>query len=129
MPSYETGSACELARGIPSAIDINALLHGILQLREPVYRTQGIELTAHFNREPLFVEGLRNQLEESFLRLLFCAEQARHPITIQTQSAGGHVLVYIEFGTADGLGELALVRHRASMGGINLLSLYLQQTW
>jgi len=93
-----------------SAIDINALLHGILQLREPVYRTQGIELTVHFNREPLFVEGLRNQLEESFLRLLFCAEQAQHPITIQTQSAGGHVLVYVEFGTAGGLGELALCR-------------------
>ena len=93
-----------------SAFEINALLHGILQLRDPVYRTRGIEMTTHFNREPLFVEGVRAQLEEAVLQLLFCAEQAGRPITIQTQSAGGHVLVYIEFGTADGLGELALCR-------------------
>ena len=93
-----------------SAFEINALLHGLLQLRDPVYRTRGIEVTTHFNREPLYVEGVRAQLEEALLQLLFCAEETGHAITLQTQSAGGNVLVYIEFGNAEALGELALCR-------------------
>ncbi len=93
-----------------SAFEINALLHGLLQLRDPVYRTRGLEVSTQFNREPLFVQGVRAQLEEALLQLLFFAEEAGRAVTIQTQSAGGHVLVFIKFGNAAGLGERALCR-------------------
>ncbi len=93
-----------------SAFEINALLHGLLQLRDPVYRTRGMEVSTQFNRDPLYVQGVRAQLEEALLQLLFCAEEAGRTVTIQTQSAGGHVLVFLEFGNATGLGELALCR-------------------
>ncbi len=93
-----------------SAFEINALLHGLLQLRDPVYRTRGIEVATQFTREPIYVEGVRAQLEEALLQLLLCAEEAGRTVNIQTQSAGGHVLVSIAFGNAEGLGELALCR-------------------
>ncbi len=93
-----------------SAFEMNALLHGLLQLRDPVYRARGIEVATQFTREPIYVEGVRAQLEEALLQLLLCAEVAGRKVSIQTQSAGGHVLVSIAFRNAEGSGELALCR-------------------
>jgi signal transduction histidine kinase len=93
-----------------TTFDLNALLHSLLQLRDPAYRTRGITVGTQFNREPVYIEGVRAQLEEAFLQLLFQAEQVASQISIQTQSAGGRALIHIQFAGAGTGPELTLCR-------------------
>lgn len=93
-----------------ATFDINGLLRGLLQLRDSAHRTRGIEVQTDWNREPVHVEGVRAQLEEAMLQLLFQAEQTAHRLTIETRETGGAALVRFEFANPESTAELALCR-------------------
>jgi signal transduction histidine kinase len=57
-------------------VDVNALGSGLLQFREPEWKTLGLRVQNHLSPEPALVLGVQGQIEEVFLNLLVAAEQA-----------------------------------------------------
>lgn len=57
-------------------VDVNGLGSGLLQFREPEWKTLGLRVQNHLSPEPALVLGVQGQIEEVFLNLLVAAEQA-----------------------------------------------------
>jgi signal transduction histidine kinase len=93
-----------------STLELNGILRGLLQLRDSAHRTRGVEVRADWSREPIYLEGVRAQLEEAILQLLFHAEQTAHRFTLATRETGGSAFLRLEFANPEGNAELALVR-------------------
>jgi len=93
-----------------ATIDLNSLLRGLLQLRDAVHRNRGFVVEADWCREPVYVEGVRAQLEEVMLQLLFQAEQVSLRLGLSTRETGGLALLRFEFPNPDSQVELALCR-------------------
>jgi signal transduction histidine kinase/CheY-like chemotaxis protein len=86
--------------------DVNALLAGLVQFREPEWRALGLRLQNRLAPEPAFVLGAQGQIEQVFLNLLVHAEQsaAEHSrdvpsktVTVSTSLMGGRVMVEIGY--------------------------------
>lgn len=88
-------------RGEVSTFDFNLLLRNMLQFRDPEFRLKSIEVDLALNREPLLVAGIRAQLEEALLQIVFLAERAAgrtgKQIAARTLSASGFALLYLQF--------------------------------
>jgi signal transduction histidine kinase len=93
-----------------ATLELNSLLRGLVHLRDSAHRTRGVEVQADWNREPVYVEGVRAQLEEAMLQLLFHAEQTAHRLTLATRETGGSALIRFEFANPESTAELALCR-------------------
>jgi signal transduction histidine kinase/CheY-like chemotaxis protein len=83
-------------------VDVNALLAGLMEFRDPEWKTLELRVQNRLTTEPALVLGAQGQMEQVFLNLLVHAEQcaAESPEkTISTASSilGGRVLVEIGF--------------------------------
>ena len=93
-----------------ATLDLNSLLRGLLQLRDAVHRNRGLVVEPDWCREAVYVEGVRAQLEEVMLQLLFHAEQASLRLGLTIRETGGLALLRFEFPNPDSQVELALCR-------------------
>ena len=81
-------------------VDVNALGSGLLQFREPEWKTLGLRVQNHLSPEPALVLGVQGQIEEVFLNLLVSAEQsaarsAAKTLEISSSLIAGRVVVEI----------------------------------
>ena len=86
--------------------DVNALLAGLVQFREPEWKALQVRLQNRLAPEPAFVMGAQGQIEQVFLNLLVHAEQsaAEMPsktVAIATSIIAGRVLVEIGYSARD----------------------------
>jgi signal transduction histidine kinase len=82
--------------------DVNALLAGLVQFREPEWKAMELRLQNRLAPEPAFVLGAQGQIEQVFLNLLIHAEQSSadvpfKTVTIATSVIGGQVMVEIGY--------------------------------
>jgi signal transduction histidine kinase len=82
--------------------DVNALLAGLVQFREPEWKALGLRLQNRIAPEPAFVLGAQGQMEQVFLNLLVHAEQSAadvpsKTVTVATSLIGGRVMVEIGY--------------------------------
>jgi len=85
--------------------DVNALLAGLVQFREPEWKALGLRLQNRIAPEPAFVLGAQGQMEQVFLNLLVHAEQSAaevptKTVTVATSMIAGHVMVEIGYSAA-----------------------------
>lgn len=81
-------------------VDVNALGSGLLQFREPEWKTLGLRVQNHLSPEPALVLGVQGQIEEVFLNLLVSAEQlaarsAAKTLEVSSSVLAGRVVVEI----------------------------------
>jgi signal transduction histidine kinase len=57
-------------------VDVNAILAGLLEFREPEWKTMGVRVQNRLPPEPAMVLGAHGQIEQVFLNLLLFAEQS-----------------------------------------------------
>jgi signal transduction histidine kinase/CheY-like chemotaxis protein len=57
-------------------VDVNALMAGLMQFREPEWKTLGLRAQNRLSLEPALVLGAQGQIEQVFLNLLVHAEQS-----------------------------------------------------
>jgi signal transduction histidine kinase/CheY-like chemotaxis protein len=82
--------------------DVNALLAGLVQFREPEWKALGLRLQNRIAPEPAFVLGAQGQMEQVFLNLLVHAEQSAaavpsKTVTVATSVIAGRVMVEIGY--------------------------------
>lgn len=82
--------------------DVNALLAGLIQFREPEWKAQQLRLQNRLAPQPAFILGAQGQIEQVFLNLLVHAEQcaAEMPaktVSVSTSVIGGRVLIEIGY--------------------------------
>ena len=83
-------------------VDVNALGSGLLQFREPEWKTLGLRVQNHLSPEPALVLGVQGQIEEVFLNLLVSAEQsaarsAAKTLEVSSSVLAGRVVVEIHY--------------------------------
>jgi signal transduction histidine kinase/CheY-like chemotaxis protein len=81
-------------------IDVNALANGLMQFREPEWKTLGLRVQDHLSPEPAWVLGVEGQIEEVLLSLLVSAEQsasrsAAKALEVSSSLIAGRVVVEI----------------------------------
>jgi signal transduction histidine kinase len=115
----------------PKRFDVNALLAGLIQFREPEWKALELRLQNRLAPAPAFVLGAQGQIEQVFLNLLVHAEQSVADVPTKTVSIassviGGRALVEIGYSArgdgsmeADPFGE----RASGSNAGAGALSL------
>jgi signal transduction histidine kinase/CheY-like chemotaxis protein len=86
-------------------IDVNALVSGLMEFRDPEWKTLGLRVQNRLAAEPALVIGVQGQMEQVFLNLLIHAEQcaAEAPgkaISAASTIIGGRVLVEIGYALA-----------------------------
>jgi GAF domain-containing protein/CheY-like chemotaxis protein len=91
-----------MERGEARGIDINDLLHNLIEFRERDWKASGIRINDLTSRDPLLVLGSEGQLEQVFLNLLVHAEQAlaespEKTIVIRTSVLAKRLVVEIGF--------------------------------
>lgn len=84
------------------AVDLAALLAGLIEFREREWASRGIEVRPDLPSEPLPVSGSESQLEQVFLNLLVHAEQSMAPdaqrsVGLRAGISGQSVLVEISY--------------------------------
>ena len=85
--------------------DVNALLAGLVQFREPEWKALGLRLQNRIAPEPAFVLGAQGQMEQVFLNLLVHAEQSAadvpaKTVMVATSVIAGRVMVEIGYSAA-----------------------------
>jgi signal transduction histidine kinase/CheY-like chemotaxis protein len=88
--------------------DVNALLAGLVQFREPEWKALELRLQNRLAPEPAFVLGAQGQIEQVFLNLLVHAEQSAADVPSKTVAVATSVIagrVLIEIGYSVGSGE------------------------
>jgi signal transduction histidine kinase len=93
-------------------VDVNALGSGLLQFREPEWKTLGLRVQNHLSPEPALVLGVQGQIEEVFLNLLVAAEQAAARSAAKTLEVSSSVLagrIVVEIHYPDDGAEAAAV--------------------
>jgi GAF domain-containing protein len=83
-------------------VDVNAILAGLLEFREPEWKTLGLRVQNHLSAEPALVLGAQGQIEQVFLNLLLFAEQcasstALKSLTVASSRMTGRVVVEISY--------------------------------
>jgi CheY-like chemotaxis protein len=86
-------------------VDVNALVAGLMEFRDPEWKTLELRVQNRLATEPALVIGVQGQMEQVFLNLLVHAEQcaAEAPgkaIFAGSTMIGGRVLVEIGYATA-----------------------------
>jgi signal transduction histidine kinase len=90
--------------------DVNALLAGLVQFREPEWKAMELRLQNRLAPEPAFVLGAQGQIEQVFLNLLVHAEQSAaevpsKTVTVSTSVIGGRVMVEIGYSASGDVEE------------------------
>lgn len=83
-------------------VDVNAILAGLLEFREPEWKTLGLRVQNHLSPEPALVLGAQGQIEQVFLNLLLFAEQsasdtALKSLTVANSRMAGRIVVEIGY--------------------------------
>jgi signal transduction histidine kinase len=84
------------------AVDVSALIAGLVQFREPEWKARGLRFQNRLAPEPALALGSRGQLEQLFLNLLVHAEQCaanatERALSLSSSRLGGRVLVEIHY--------------------------------
>jgi signal transduction histidine kinase/CheY-like chemotaxis protein len=92
-------------------VDVNALVTGLMEFRDPEWKTLELRVQNRLATDPALVIGVQGQMEQVFLNLLIHAEQcaAEAPgkaISAASTVIGGRVLVEIGYATASAKGTL-----------------------
>jgi signal transduction histidine kinase len=87
-------------------LDLNALLHSLMEFREREWRAQGLEVRNLMSVESIWVLGSLGQLEQVFLNLLVHAEQSvaeanERVASIRTSVMGKRAVVEIAYSSPD----------------------------
>jgi signal transduction histidine kinase len=87
--------------------EVNALLAGLIQFREPEWKTMALRLQNRLSPGPVFVLGAQGQIEQVFLNLLVHAEQSAadlpaKTVSVATSVIGGRVMVEIGYSAHSG---------------------------
>jgi signal transduction histidine kinase/CheY-like chemotaxis protein len=90
--------------------DVNALLAGLVQFREPEWKALELRLQNRLAPEPAFVLGAQGQMEQVFLNLLVHAEQSAaevpsKTVTVATSVIAGRVTAEIGYSAREGEGR------------------------
>jgi signal transduction histidine kinase/CheY-like chemotaxis protein len=83
-------------------VDVNGLVSGLMEFRDPEWKTLGLRVQNRLAAEPALVIGAQGQMEQVFLNLLVHAEQCAadapgKTITAASTNIGGRVLVEISY--------------------------------
>src|SRR5579863_1259877 len=83
-------------------VDVNAILAGLLEFREPEWRSLGLRVQNRLSPEPAVVLGAQGQIEQVFLNLLLFAEQSvsgttLKSLTVSSSRMSGRVVVEISY--------------------------------
>ena len=83
-------------------VEVNAILAGLLEFREPEWKTLGLRVQNHLSPEPALVLGAQGQIEQVFLNLLLFAEQSvsgtnLKSLTVASSRMAGRVVVEIGY--------------------------------
>ena len=86
-------------------VDVNAVMAGLIQFRDPEWKTLGLRVQNRLTPSPALVLGAQGQIEQVFLNLLVHAEQCASAasgksITIASSVIGGKVMVEINYSAA-----------------------------
>jgi len=86
------------------AVDLTALLTGLLQFREPECKAKGVEIRSQLNAQPTIIMGSPGQLEQVLLNLLVDSEKAAADareklITVSSSLLARRMLVEISYST------------------------------
>lgn len=86
----------------PQAVDVSALIAGLVQFREPEWKARGLRVQNRLIPEPALALGARGQLEQLFLSLLVHAEQCTATATgrtlaLSSSRMGGRIVVEIHY--------------------------------
>jgi GAF domain-containing protein len=84
------------------AVDVNALVAGLVQFREAGWKARGLRVQNRLAPEPALALGARGQLEQLFLSLLVHAEQctasaAGRTLSLSSSRVGGRIVVEISY--------------------------------
>ena len=90
--------------------DVNALLAGLVQFREPEWKALELRLQNRLAPEPAFVLGAQGQIEQVFLNLLVHAEQSAadvpsKTVAVATSVIAGRVLIEIGYSVGSSKGH------------------------
>ncbi len=105
--------------------DVNAILAGLIQFREPEWKALELRLQNRLAPEPAFVVGAQGQIEQVFLNLLVHAEQSAAEVPAKTVSVAtsiiaGRVLVEIGYSAHEGEGPGMETGDADSAGALSL---------
>jgi signal transduction histidine kinase/CheY-like chemotaxis protein len=111
---------------VAKPVELNALLTGLFEFREPEWKSAGIQLHQRLSREGVYVVGAQGQLEQVFLNIILFAERAVAEtgvkgITIGSASLGSRVLVDFSFPAGDQSGDPFRVEDEGGEGGLALI--------
>ncbi len=86
------------------AVDLTALLNGLLQFREPECKAKGVEIRSQLAAKPTIIMGCPGQLEQVLLNLLVDSEKAASDareklITVSSSLLARRMLVEISYST------------------------------
>ncbi|HEV8038824.1 MAG TPA: GAF domain-containing protein [Bryobacteraceae bacterium] len=86
------------------AVDLTALLTGLLQFREPECKAKGVEMRSQLAAKPTIIMGCPGQLEQVLLNLLVDAEKAAAEareklITVSSSLLARRMLVEVAYST------------------------------
>lgn len=86
------------------AVDLTALLNGLLQFREPECKAKGVEIRSQIAAKPTIIMGSPGQLEQVLLNLLVDSEKAaaearEKVITVSSSLLARRMLVEISYST------------------------------
>jgi len=84
------------------AVDVSALIAGLVQFREPGWKARGLRVQNRLVPEPALTLGARGQLEQLFLNLLVHAEQCTsnalgRTLSLSSSRIGGRIVVEIHY--------------------------------
>jgi len=109
-------------------VDINALIAGLMEFRDPEWRTLGLRVQNRLAAQPAIVLGAQGQIEQVFLNLLVHAEQCAmdapgKSISVASSQIAGHATVEIAYaakGTADPVVDLFAAGQSSETGALGL---------
>jgi GAF domain-containing protein len=83
-------------------VDVNAILAGLLEFREPEWKTMGVRVQNRLPPEPAMVLGAHGQIEQVFLNLLLFAEQSvssagLRSLSVSSSRMAGRVVVEVGY--------------------------------
>ena len=83
-------------------VDVNAILAGLLEFREPEWKTLGVRVQNRLPPEPAMVLGAQGQIEQVFLNLLLFAEQSvssagLRSLSVSSSRMAGRVVVEVGY--------------------------------
>jgi signal transduction histidine kinase len=86
----------------PRPVDVNAILAGLLEFREPEWKTLGVRVQNRLPPEPAMVLGAQGQIEQVFLNLLLFAEQSvssagLRSLSVSSSRMAGRVVVEVGY--------------------------------